>query len=160
LNISYVWSRALGDLNTLSNVFVPFERPVIRPNVFAKLPSDVPNRLIAWGIFKVPWSLTFSPVVDVHSGFLYSNVDVFQNYVGVPDGQHLPTFFSLDMRVYKEIHPPLILKKHKFRLGGYSLNLTNHSNPLDVFNNVTSPFFGHFVGFEHRAFGVIADFVY
>jgi hypothetical protein len=159
LNISYVWSRARGDLNSLAEVFVPFEQPVIHPNLFATLPSDVPNRLVAWGIFKLPRNLTFSPVVDIHSGFRYSNVDVFQNYVGVPDGQHFPTFFSLDMRVYREFSLPLILKRHKIRLGIYALNFTNHSNPLDVFNNVSSPFFGHFVGFQHRVLGMVTDFV-
>jgi hypothetical protein len=143
----------------LAEVFVPFEQPVIHPNLFATLPSDVPNRLVAWGIFKLPRNLTFSPVVDIHSGFRYSNVDVFQNYVGVPDGQHFPTFFSLDMRVYREFSLPLILKRHKIRLGIYALNFTNHSNPLDVFNNVSSPFFGHFVGFQHRVLGMVTDFV-
>src|SRR6266849_2792560 len=39
LNISYVWSRARGDLNTVSNIFLPFEQPVIRPNVSGILPS-------------------------------------------------------------------------------------------------------------------------
>src|SRR6266853_2773047 len=30
LNVSYVWSRARGDLNALADTFVPFEQPVIR----------------------------------------------------------------------------------------------------------------------------------
>ena len=44
INVSYVSSVARGDLNTLSSVFVPFEQPVIRPNFFSTLPSNVPNR--------------------------------------------------------------------------------------------------------------------
>jgi hypothetical protein len=65
LNVSYIWSRARGDLNTVSSVFLPFEQPVIRPNVSGILPSDVPNRVVSWGVFHLPWSLTVSPVVDL-----------------------------------------------------------------------------------------------
>jgi len=68
LNVSYVRSRARGDLNTLSDVFVPFEQPVIRPNITGTLAQDVPNRVVGWGAFPLPWNLTLSPVVDVHSG--------------------------------------------------------------------------------------------
>src|SRR5262249_6134414 len=64
-NLSYIWSRARGDLNTVSSIFLPFEQPVIRPNFSGILPADVPNRLVGWGIFHLPWSLTVSPVVDV-----------------------------------------------------------------------------------------------
>src|SRR5882762_3560935 len=39
LNVSYIWSRARGDLNTVSSIFLPFEQPVIRPNVSGILPS-------------------------------------------------------------------------------------------------------------------------
>src|SRR5205814_10705596 len=30
-------------------------------------------------------------------------------------------------------------------------NVTNHANPRDVFSNIGSPYFGHFVGFQHRS---------
>jgi len=43
LNVSYVWSRSRGDLNTLADTYMPFEEPVIRPNVTGILPSDVPT---------------------------------------------------------------------------------------------------------------------
>ena len=79
LDISYVHGLARGDLNTLSQVFVPFEQPVIRPDYFANLPSNVPNRLVAWGVFKIPWKITVSPVLDWQTGFPYSAVDVLQN---------------------------------------------------------------------------------
>src|SRR6266481_5202594 len=100
LNVSYIWSRARGDLNTVSNIFLPLDQPIIRPNVSGILPSDIPNRVVTWGVFHLPWSLTVSPVVDVHTGFPYSNVDVLQNYAGVPDGSRFPTFFSLDAQAY------------------------------------------------------------
>jgi len=163
LNVSYVWSRSRGDLNTLADTYMPFEEPVIRPNVTGILPSDVPHRVVTWGIFSLPWKLTFSPVVDVRSGLRYSNVDVLQNYVGVPNSQRFPTFFSLDGRIYREF--PLRLPfmersaKRKIRLGVYTNNLTNHRNPHDVFSNVASPLFGQFAGFLHRTDGFVIDFV-
>jgi hypothetical protein len=38
--------------------------------------------------------------------------------------------------------------------------LSDHTNPRDVFNNVTSPFFGHFVGNQHRFFDTSIDVIY
>jgi len=162
LNVSYVWSRTRGDLNTVPNIFLPFEQPVIRPNFYGILPSDVPQRVVTWGVFHLPWELTVSPVVDLHTGFPYSNVDVLQNYAGVPDSQRFPTFFSLDSQVYKDFHLPLPFvergSRHKVRFGLYSINITGHGNFHDVYNNVTSPFFGRFTGFQRRVSGFILSF--
>ncbi len=163
LNVSYVRSQARGDLNTLADVFVPFEQPVIRPDITATFAQDVPNRVVGLGAFPLPWNLTLSPVVDVHSGLPYSEIDTFQNYQGEPNSQRFPTFFSLDLKVYREfqMHLPFLgsLKNRKLRFGLYSINLTNHSNALDVYNNVSSPYFGHFVGFQHRVNGFVVDVV-
>jgi hypothetical protein len=162
LNVSYIWSRARGDLNTMSNVFLPFEQPVIRPNVFGVLPSDVPNRVVSWGVFHLPWALTVSPVIDVHTGYPYSNVDVIQNYAGVPNRSRFPTFFSADAQIYRDfqLHLPLVEhgSRHKVRVGLYSINLTNHGNFREVYSNVTSPFFGRFTGFQRRVDGFILSF--
>jgi Carboxypeptidase regulatory-like domain len=161
-NVSYIWSRARGDLNTVSNIFLPLEQPVIRPNVYGILPSDVPNRVVGWGVVHLPWALTVTPVVDVHTGFPYSNLDELQNYTGVPNSQRFPTFFSLDAQAYRDFHLRLPFlgreNKHKVRVGLYSINLTNHGNFHDVYNNVTSPFFGEFTGFQRRVNGFILSF--
>jgi hypothetical protein len=163
LNVSYVWSRARGDLNTISDTFVPFEQPVIRPNLSSVLSSDVPHRLVSWGIFSLPWKLTLSPVVDVHTGLPYSKIDVLQNYVGSPNGLRFPTFFSLDVRIYREfaLRMPFLGRStnRKIRLGLYALNLTNHQNPHDIYNNVASPLFGQFAGFQHRVDGFVIDLI-
>ena len=50
-------------------------------------------------------------------------------------------------------------RRHKIRLEAYSINLTNHGNFNDVDNNVTSPLFGQFVGFQRRTDGLIISFV-
>jgi hypothetical protein len=160
---SYIWSHARGDLNNLSSVTIPFAAPVFRPDVYGILASDIPNRFISWGILALPWKITFSPLVDVHSGFPYSSVDVTQQYVGTPNGQRFPTFFSLDLKAYRTFRIPIWKgkkgKDHHFRLGVYSLNITNHGNFSTVFNNVASPDFGKFVGLLYRHEGMTLDFV-
>jgi Carboxypeptidase regulatory-like domain len=163
MNVSYIWSRTRGDLNTLSDVYIPFEQPVIRPNVSGFTASDVPNRLVGWGIFRLPWGLVLAPVVDLHTGFRYSSVDVLQNYVGEPDGRRYPTFFSLDCKIYRDFNLPLPLvgrgKSHKMRIGLYSINITNHGNYNAVYNNIASPFFGQFAGFNRRVDGFLLSVV-
>ena len=164
LNISYVWSRARGDLNALGNVFVPFEQPVIRANVYGTLPSDVSNRLVAWGLLQLPLKLALSPVADVHTGLPFSKVDVLQNYVETPKSARFPAFFSLDIRIYRdfELRAPFLgrsKKGRKLRLGVYSLNLTDHRNPHDVYTNMASPLFGKFAGYYGRIDGLVLDIV-
>ena len=162
LNISYVYSKARGDLNTLAELFVPFEQPVIRPDAYSNLASDIPNRIVSWGRFKTHlWGIEAGPVVDYHSGFPYSPVDMRQDYIGTPDTKRFPQFFSLDMKLSKEFHLPLpFLKKHLMRGSLMIFNLSDHTNPRDVFNNTSSPFFGHFVGNQHRFFDSALDVLY
>jgi hypothetical protein len=162
INFSYVRSRARGDLNTLTSVFVPFEQPVIRPNFFADLPSNIPHRLVTWGQFRIPWAVTISPLLDVHSGFPYSAVDVVQNYAGQPNSRRFPTFASLDLKLAKDFRVRFLpwLSKHKFRGAFQIFNLTNLFNPRDVYNNIASPLFGRFVGLQHRFYDASIDIVY
>lgn len=159
LSMSYVRSSSEGDLNTTDNIFVPLEVPVIRPDVYANLPSDVPNRLSGFGLFKIPWDITLSPSVDLHSGFPYSNIDELHNYSGAPNGQRYPIFFSLNWRVYKDFPLPFhIHRGHKFRLGIYSIDTTGRHNPTAVYNNITSPLFEQFTGFNKRVNGIVIEF--
>jgi hypothetical protein len=160
---SYIYSRARGDLNTLSNVMIPFAAPVIRPNVYSVLSSDIPNRFIAWAILGLPLKLTFSPLVDLHTGFPWSPIDVAQQYVGIPNSQRFPEFFSLDLKAYRVFRMPILKAKggktHHFRLGAYVLNVTDHGNYSTVYNNVASTYFHTFVGFLYRHEGMTLDFV-
>jgi hypothetical protein len=163
VNASYIWSRSRGDLNNLSDVMIPFLQPVIRPNVYGILPSDVPQRVVTWGVFALPKKFTFSPILDVHSGYDYSNVDVLQDYVGTPNGQRFATYLSLDVKIYRLFQVPFLGAKsgkiHHIRLGFYALNVTDHGNFNAVYNNVTAPNFGQFVGFLDRRDGAVIDFI-
>ncbi|MGH9437903.1 MAG: hypothetical protein ACRD22_08400, partial [Terriglobia bacterium] len=164
VNLSYVHSLTRGDLNTLSALYVPFEQPVIRPNFFGDLPADIPNRIITWGEFSLPWGLTLSPVFDIHSGFPYSSVDALQNYVGTPEGRRFPRFYSLDVKLSKDFHVPFlhfsIFRNHKFRGAIEVYDITNHKNPVDVYNNVASPYYGQYTGFQHMTFNTFFDLIY
>ena len=160
LNVSYVWSRGRGDLNSLSDTFVPVQAPVIRPNVSGILSSDIPNRVLAWGSFNLPWwKLVVSPVGDVHTGFAYSDLNVLQNYVGAPNSLRFPIYFSLDAKIYRDFifHIPFLdrSKGRKVRFGAFTLDATNRHNPHDVYNNVTSSIFGEFAGFQRRFTGFV-----
>lgn len=162
VSFAYVHSKTSGDLNTLSAIYTPFETPVIVPNQFGPLRSNIPNRVVTWSRLKLPHEITLSPVFDIHSGFPYSAIDVFQNYVGSPDSLRFPTFASLDVNVTKDFRVSFLpwVRNHKLRLSVSVFNLTNHYNPRDVYNNVTSPYFGQFAGLEHRLYDTYLDIVY
>jgi hypothetical protein len=161
LNTSYVRSRARGDLNTVASVFVPFEMPIIRPNAYSSLTADVPDRFISWGVFHLPGKIVFAPIVDLHTGFPWSKINGLQNYVGEPNSSRFPTFFSFDFKVWKVLPLPGFLPfglgRFKLRWGIGIHNATNNQNPLAVYNNIGSPFFEHFVGFQHRVIDINVD---
>jgi hypothetical protein len=161
VRVSYIWSRTRGDLNNLSSVLIPFAQPVIRPNVYGILPYDVPHRVVTWGIVSLPRGFKFSPIADIHTGYPYSNIDTLQNYVGTPNGQRFHSFFTLDVKLYREFRIPFLgsEKGHHVRLGVYSLNVTNHGNFNAVYNNVMAPNFGQFAGFQDRREGAVIDFL-
>jgi Carboxypeptidase regulatory-like domain/TonB dependent receptor-like, beta-barrel len=159
ITVSYVHSRSRGDLNSVNDIFIPFEGPVIRPNVVAFLPSDVPDRLTALGRFSLPKDITLIPALDLHSGFPYSNVNELQEYAGTPNSLRYPIFFSVDWRIYRDFPLPFgIHKGHKFRFGIYSIDTTGRQNPHDVFNNAASPRFGTFTGLSKRTNGIVIGF--
>jgi hypothetical protein len=51
----------------LADTFLPVQEPVIRANAYGIRPSDVPNRVIAWGYVTLPKKFIFSPVADTHT---------------------------------------------------------------------------------------------
>jgi hypothetical protein len=162
VNFSYVHSTSRGDLNTFSQEYMPFEQPIIHPNFFSNLNADIPNRFVTWGQFKIPWKITASPVLDLHTGFPYSAVDALENYVGQPNSLRLPTFMSFDLKLSKDFRIKFLpwVRNHTIRGALCVYNVTNHLNPRDVYNNVTSPNFGHPAGPQHRFLDPLVDIVY
>jgi hypothetical protein len=157
--VSYVRSRARGDLNDFNGYFGDFGVPVIRQNQYSNLPFDVPNRLLAWGTINLPRRITIAPIFEVRSGFPYSVRDAGQNFVGVrnSDQTRFPTFLSLDAEIAKEFQ---LTKKYGVRLSLRVFNATNHFNPRDVRANTADPRFGEFFASYHRFFTSGFDIIF
>jgi len=138
--VSYVRSVSRGDLNDFAGLFGGWDAPLVQPGGQARLASDAPNRVLAWGTFNLPRSIVVSPVVDWHDGFPYSNVDSRYFYVGTPNSERFPAFMSTDLIVYKTFHA-----KGRSADAGFQLfNATAHYNPRDVYPVVGDPRRGTF----------------
>ncbi|HEY0320047.1 MAG TPA: carboxypeptidase regulatory-like domain-containing protein [Pyrinomonadaceae bacterium] len=143
-NASYVWSSARGDLNTVDYFLGDFPSFVIRPNEYGPLPFNAPHRFLVYGELKLPADINFSPSLEIRSGFPFSAVNEQLDFVG-PRNQagSFPTYFSLDVQVTKGFRIPMF-DKRRMRAGIAVFNVTNHFNPRDVQNNVSSQRFGQF----------------
>jgi len=150
---SYLRSRARGDLNDFSSYLGSFPLAVIRPNQFGNLPGDLPNRYLAWGLFRLPRGFQVAPVLEYRNGFPYFTMDGYQNYVGLPDQNRFRNFLSLDSRFSKDIK---MSPKYTVRLSLVSYNLTNHFNPAACHANLADPAYGIFFGSRGRRY--TADF--
>ncbi|MFL6333351.1 MAG: carboxypeptidase regulatory-like domain-containing protein [Pyrinomonadaceae bacterium] len=158
--LSYVRSEARGDLNDFNTYFGNLRRPVIRPNEYGPQSFDVPNRLLFWGDFGLPFDTVATPVLDWRSGFPYSLLNEEQNYVGPRGaGGRFPNFLTLDLQVTKGLRIPFRGKKYKGRVGFTVFNLTDHRNPRDVQNNLASPQFGSFYNSPGISFRTKFEFV-
>ncbi|MBV9503584.1 MAG: carboxypeptidase regulatory-like domain-containing protein, partial [Acidobacteriia bacterium] len=121
LFFSYVRSSARGDLNDFANFLGSFPIPLLRPNEFSYLPTNLPNRFLAWGNIQLPRGFRIAPVLEYRNGFPYAVTDALQNYVGVPYATRFPNFFSADARVSKDLQ---VNPKYKVRLSLSGFNLT------------------------------------
>ena len=157
--ISYVRSRARGDLNDFNSYFGDFAAPVIRLNEYSNLPTDVPNRLLAWGTISLPHRITIAPIFEARTGFPYSIRDAEQNFVGQrnSDQTRFPAFVSLDAEVAKEFQ---VTKKYGVRLSVRAFNLSDHFNPRDVHANTADPGFRQFFAPYHRFFSAGFDIIF
>ena len=156
---SYVRSRAWGELNDYNQFFGNFSYPLIRANQYGPLPHDSPNRVLFWGIIQLPKRFQFVPIMDVHSGFPYSNVGTNWEYVGKRnEAGRFPIFIGLDVK----IQYPFDFKfrgHHIQFLGGLKVsNVLNHFQPRDVQQYVGSPFYGTFYNSVGRLWRIDGDF--
>ncbi len=154
---SYVNSRIRGNINEFNTYIGNFPFPVVRTDQYARLGADLPHRFLAWGLFSLPWKLTYSPILEYRNGLPFSEVDVRQNFVGVANSRRFPNFFSFDSRFTRQFQ---VTKKYaaRFTLSGF--NITNHFNALDVHRNVQDPRFGIFFGNLQRFFRLDFDVIF
>ena len=158
MNFSYTRSRAEGSLNSFDGYLGNFPNPLVRPNVYANLPGDVPNRFLWWGNVNVRRLQTqILPLVEYRSGFPFTSVNAMQDYVGVPNSSRYPNYMSLDVRVAKDFK---VNPKYTVRLSLTGLNLSNHFNALAVFANTDGPEYGTFFGTYHRRYRGDFDIIF
>ena len=124
LTVSYVRSHSTRDLNDYDQFFGNFRNPIIRANENSLSPTDVPNRMIVRGTIGLPGKWVFSPVYEWRSGFPWSAVNEFQDFVGPRnESGRLPSVSSLDFSLVR----PLKVLKYRFTGGLQDLQRLQHA---------------------------------
>jgi hypothetical protein len=152
LTVAYVRSHNTRDLNDYDQYFGNFRNPIIRANEHSLGPTDVPNRLIVRGTQALPGKWVFSPVFEWRSGFPWSAVDEFQDFVGERNRSgRLPNVRTLDFTLAR----PLRFKKYRFTGGIRIYNVFDSGSERDVQANITSPEYGQFYNPIQRSIGFV-----
>jgi outer membrane receptor protein involved in Fe transport len=150
--VSYVRSHGTADLNNYDQFFGNLRNPIIRTNENNLIPTDVPHRLLVRGTMGLPTKLVFAPVLEVRSGFPWSAVDEFLDFVGPRSrAGRLPTVTTLDFQLWRNWR----FKKYRFRAGIKMYNVFGASAERDVQNNLTSPNYGSFFNPIERSIGFV-----
>ena len=111
-----------------------------------------PHRLLLRGMIGLPWGLDFAPVLEIRSGFPWSAVDEYQNFVGPRNASgRLPKVATLDFSIVR----PWRLGRYRFRAGVRVFNLFGDTAERDIQSNVTSPLFGTSFNPIERSIGLV-----
>ena len=152
LTMSYVWARGTADLNNYDQFFGNFRTPIIRPNEHNLAPFDVRHRLLLRGTIGLPGKWDFSPVVELRSGFPWSAVDEFQDFVGPRNRSgRLPAVRTLDFSLAR----PWRFRKYRFRAGVRVYSLFGDTAERDMQTNTASPSFGRAFNPVERSIGFV-----
>jgi hypothetical protein len=150
ITISYVWAKGTADLNNYDQFYGNFRNPIIRANENSLTPTDVRHRVIVRGTIGLPGKWDFAPVFELRSGFPWSAVNEFQDFVGERNlAGRLPPVRTLDFTLAR----PWQFRKYRFRAGLKIYNAFGASAARDVQNNVTSPDYGRFFNPIERSIG-------
>ena len=94
----------------------------------------MPNRLIVRGTIGLPGKWVFSPLYEWRTGFPWSAVNEFQDFVGPRNRTgRLPTVSTLDFTLARPWH----FRKYRFTAGIKIYNAFDAGNERDVQNNIT-----------------------
>jgi hypothetical protein len=152
LTVSYVWARGTADLNNYDLFFGNLRNPIVRRNENNLIPTDVRHRLLVRGNIGLPGKWDFTPLLELRSGFPWSAVDEFQDFVGPRNrAGRLPAVHTLDFTLAK----PWRFRKYRFRAGVKLYNVFGASAGRDVQNNLSSPEFGRFFDPIERSIGFV-----
>ena len=142
LSVSYVRSESTRDLNDYDQFFGNFRNPIIRPNENSLSPTDVPNRLIVRGSIGLVGQWVLSPLYEWRTGFPWSAVNEFQDFVGTAK-----PFGAPPLRLHPGLHTRTTVAFPEISLLCRPQDLQRCSttgDERDVQNNITSPDYGTF----------------
>ena len=104
------------------------------------------------GTIGLPGKWDFAPVLELRSGFPWSAVDEFQDFVGPRNrAGRLPAVRTLDFTLAR----PWRFKSYRFRAGLKVYNVFGASAERDVQNNMTSPDYGTAFNPIERSIGFV-----
>ena len=147
-------SHSTRDLNDYDQFFGNFRNPIIRPNENSLSPTDVPNRLVVRGSIGFPGQWVFSPIYEWRTGFPWSAVNEFQDFVGERNrAGRLPSVSTLDFTLAR----PMRFRKYRFTAGIKIYNAFDSGDERDVQNNVASPDYGKFYNPIQRSIGFLVS---
>jgi hypothetical protein len=150
LTFSYVHANGVADLNNYDQFYGSFRNPIVRANERNLTSTDVPHRFLFRGTIGLPGEWSFSPVVELRSGFPWSAVNEFQDFVGPRNRSgRLPAVRTLDFTLER----PWRFRTHRFRAGIKLYNVFGAAAHRDIQNNVTSPFYGEAFNPVERSIG-------
>jgi Carboxypeptidase regulatory-like domain len=151
LFFAYAKLTSTGDLNHFATIYRNLRTPLLYPNETSLLDLDVPNRILVWGVWRLPRDFQVAPGVEWRSGFPYTVTDPQYRPVGERNrGGRLPSFFSFDVRVTKGLR----VKGRNVRVGVQVYNLGSHYNPRDVVTNQGSARFGQLLNSVDMGIGL------
>jgi hypothetical protein len=152
LSVSYVRSHSTRDLNDYDQFYGNFRNPIIRPNENSLSSTDVPNRMIVRGTIGLPGRWVFTPLYEWRTGFPWTAVNEFQDFVGERNRSgRLPTVSTLDFSIVR----PLRFRKWRFSGGFKVYNAFNTGDERDVQTNITAPDYGKFYNPIQRSIGFV-----
>lgn len=145
---SYSHARAEGDLNTFANFYDTMMWPIVTPNAYGPLATDVPHRFLARGRLLPSSTWLLTGVADWRTGLPYSLVNEYLDFVGPRNVPRMPNYFRVDVGL-----------EHRFRIGklqpwmGVRVNdAFNTFLPADVQANISSPAFGSLYNSQFRQY--------
>jgi hypothetical protein len=152
LTASYVHSSGTADLNSYDQFYGNLRSPIVRPNESGPISSDVPHRLLVRGTIGLPGRWLFAPVLEIRSGFPWSAVNEYQEFVGPRNrAGRLPPVRTLDASLTRSWR----LWKYRFNAGIRVYNILGDAAERDVQTNLASPLYGQFFNPLERSIGFV-----
>ena len=154
LTLSYVWAKGTADLNNYDQFYGNLRNPIVRANEHSLIPTDVRHRVLLRGTIGLPSQWDLAPVIELRSGFPWSAVNEFQDFVGPRSrAGRLPAVRTLDFSIAR----PWRFRKYRVRAGIKVYNILGAAAERDIQTNITSPFYGMAFNPVERSIGFVLE---